>query len=84
MSWEWMYYADRHLMEFINSVHEFINAARKHKHDSFIPNYNVWTEHGERGIMLENGDEEYESIIPDFVDDYGDIFEDTRMVVDGH
>ena len=34
--------------------------------------------------MLENGDEEYESIIPDFVDDYGDIFEDTRMVVDGH
>jgi hypothetical protein len=41
--------------------------------NGFIPNYNVWTEHGERGIMLENNKEEDESI-PDFVDDCGAFF----------
>jgi len=44
----------------------------------FMPKYNVWTEHGERGIMLENDEEEEESI-PNFVDDYGAFFEDTAI-----
>jgi hypothetical protein len=74
-----MYNADRRSMEFINGMHEFIDAAKKHNHDGFfrcpcricknekdyastrtihnhlfengfMPNYNVWTEHGEKGI----------------------------------
>jgi hypothetical protein len=40
-----------------------------------MPNYNVWTEHGEKGIMLQN-DEERAKTIPDFGDDYGAFFED--------
>jgi hypothetical protein len=102
-----MYNANRHSMVF-NSVHEFIDAAKKHKHDgffrcpcriykkekdnsstrtihshlfenSFMPNYNVWTEHGERGIMLGN-DEEEDDFVPHFEDDYyGAFFEDTTM-----
>jgi hypothetical protein len=44
-----------------------------------MPNYNVWTEHGERGIMLEN-DEEEDDFVPHFEDDYyGAFFEDTTM-----
>jgi hypothetical protein len=31
-----MYNADRSLMEFINGVHEFIDAVKKHKHDGFF------------------------------------------------
>jgi hypothetical protein len=34
-----------------------------------MPNYNVWTKHGERGIMLEN-DEEEDDFVPHFEDDY--------------
>ena len=102
-----MYNTDRHSMEFINGVHEFIDAAEKHKYDSFVrcsckfyknekdysssrtihnhlfsssfmPNYYVWTKHGERGIMLENDEEEEESI-PDFAADYSAFFEDPTM-----
>jgi hypothetical protein len=45
----------------------------------FMPNYNVWTEHGERGIMLENDDEEENAIhdFGDFGDDSSAFFEDT-------
>jgi hypothetical protein len=43
-----------------------------------MPKYNVWTEYGERGIMLENNEEEEENI-PDFADDYGDFFEYNAM-----
>jgi hypothetical protein len=44
-----------------------------------MPNYNVWTEHGERGIMLEN-DEKKDDFISHFEDDYyGAFFEDTTM-----
>jgi hypothetical protein len=47
--------------------------------NGFMPNYNVWTEHGERGIMLEN-DEEEDDFVPQFEDDYyGALFEDTTM-----
>ena len=47
-------------------------------HIGFMPNYNVWTEHGERGIILENDQEEEESIL-DFADDYSAFFKDTTM-----
>jgi hypothetical protein len=44
-----------------------------------MPNYNVWSEHGERGVMLEN-DEEENDFVPHFEDDYyGAFFEDTTM-----
>jgi hypothetical protein len=47
--------------------------------NGFKPNLNVWTEYGERGIMLEN-DEEQDDFIPHFEDDYyGAFFEDTTM-----
>jgi hypothetical protein len=78
-----MYNADRRSKKFINSVHEFIDVAKKYKYESFfrcscricknekdysstiiihrhlfengfMPNYNIWTEHEERGIMLQN------------------------------
>ena len=35
----------------------------------FMPNYYVWTKHGEREIMLDNNEEE--DRIPDFADNYG-------------
>jgi hypothetical protein len=103
-----MYNANWRSMEFINGVHEFIDAAKKHKHggffhcrcrmckiekdyslkrtihghlfkNDFMPNYNVWTEHRERGIMLEN-DEEEDHFVPHFEDDYyGGFFEDTTI-----
>ena len=72
-----MYMADRHSEEFMDGVHEFIEAAEKHKYygfvrcsykfcknekdyssrtihshlfnSGFMPNYYVWTKHGERG-----------------------------------
>jgi hypothetical protein len=40
--------------------------------------YNIWTEHGERRIMLKN-DEEEEEAIPDFVEDYGAFFKGTTI-----
>jgi hypothetical protein len=47
--------------------------------NGFMPNYNVWSEHGERGVMLEN-DEEENDFVPHFEDDYyGAFFEDTTM-----
>ena len=89
-------------MEFIDGVHEFIEAAKKHKYGGFVrcpckfckknyssswtihshlfnsdfmPNYYVWTMHGERGIMLDNNEEEKDEI-PDFAANYGAFFED--------
>ena len=102
MSRQWMYMTDRHSMKFIDGVHEFIEAAEKHKYGGFVrcpckfcmnekdysssrtihshlfnsgfmPNYYVWTKHGERGIMLDNNEEE-EDRIPDFAANYGDFF----------
>ena len=38
----------------------------------FMPGYSVWTKHGERGVMMEDGDEEennddnYRSIFPEY------------------
>ena len=33
MSRQWVYNTNRHLMKFINGMHEFIDAAKKYKHD---------------------------------------------------
>jgi hypothetical protein len=47
--------------------------------NSSKPNYNVWIEHGEREIMLEN-DEEEDDFVTHFDNDYyGAFFEDTTM-----
>ena len=107
MSRQWMYMADRRSKEFIDGVHEFIEAAEKHKYGGFVrcpckfyknekdysssrtihshlfnsgfmPNYYVWTKHGERGIMLDNNVEE-EDMIPDFAANYNAFFNDTAM-----
>ena len=39
----------------------------------FMPGYNVWTKHGEEGVMMEDGDEEdnddyYRSMFPEYGD----------------
>ena len=36
MSRQWMYMADRHSKEFIDGVHEFIEAAEKYKYGGFV------------------------------------------------
>ena len=101
MSRQWMYMTDRCSMEFIDSVHEFIKVAEKHKYGGFVrcpcknyknekdcsssrtihshlfnsgfmPKYYVWTKHGERGIMLDNNEEE--DRIPDFAANCGAFF----------
>jgi len=43
-----------------------------------MPNYYVWTKHGERGIVLDNNVEE-EDRIPDFAANYNSFFNDTAM-----
>ena len=44
-----------------------------------MPNYYVWTKHGERGIILEDGEEE-DDFVPHFEHNYHDAgFEDTTM-----
>jgi hypothetical protein len=43
-----------------------------------MPNYYVWTKHGERGITLDNNEEE-EDRIPNFAANYSAFFEDTAM-----
>ena len=107
MSRQWMYMVDRRSKEFIDGVHEFTEAAEKHKYGSFVrypckfcknendysssrtihshlfnsdfmPNYYIWTKHGERGIMLDNNVEE-EDRIPDFAANYNAFFNDTAM-----
>ena len=39
----------------------------------FMPNYYIWTKHGERGIMLDNNEEEDDKI-PDFAGNYVPFF----------
>ena len=36
MSRQWMYMTGQRSMEFIDSVHEFIKVAEKHKYDGFV------------------------------------------------
>ena len=44
-----------------------------------MPNYNVWTDHGERGIILEDGEEE-DDFVSHFEHNYHDaFFEDIAM-----
>ena len=93
MSRQWMYMADRRskefTKEFMDSVHEFIEAAEKHKYDGFVhcpckfykneKDYSSSrTKHGERGIELDNNVEE-EDRIPDFAANYNSFFNDTAM-----
>ena len=43
-----------------------------------MPNYYVWTKHGERGILLDNNVEE-EDRIHDFAANFNSFFNDTAM-----
>ena len=43
-----------------------------------MPNYYIWTKHGEKGIILDNNEEE-DDRIPDFAGNYGAFFDDTAM-----
>jgi hypothetical protein len=102
-----MYMTDRHSMEFIDGVHEFIKVAKKHKYGGFVHcpckncknekdysssrtihshlfssgfmlNYYILTKYEERGIIIDNNEEE-EDKIPDFASNYGAFFYDTAM-----
>ena len=54
---------------------DYSSSRTIHSHlfnSGFMPNYYVWTKHGERGIVLDNNVEE-EDRIPDFAANY-DVF----------
>ena len=36
MSQQWMYMTNRHSKEFVDGMHEFIEAAEKHKYGGFV------------------------------------------------
>ena len=60
---------------------DYSSSRTIHSHlfsSGFMPNYYVWTKHGERRIMLDNNEEE-EDRIPDFAGNYGAFFDDTAM-----
>ena len=38
----------------------------------FMPNYFCWTKHGERGVIMENPEEEDDDNYPVFSDEHGD------------
>jgi hypothetical protein len=61
---------------------DYSSTRTIHSHlfgNGFLPNYNVWTEHAERRIMLEN-DEEEGDFVTHFEDNYyGAFIEDTTM-----
>ena len=61
---------------------DYSSSRTIHSHlfsSGFMPNYYVWTKHGERGIMLDNNEEEEEDRIPDFAGNYGAFFDDIAM-----
>ena len=67
--------------KFCKNEKDYSSTRTIHIHlfqNGFMPSYNVWTKHGERGIMLDNNEEE-EDRIPNFAADYGAFFEDTAM-----
>ena len=60
---------------------DYSSSRTIHSHlfnSGFMPNYYVWTKHGERGIVLDNNVEE-EDRIPDFAANYNSFFNDTAM-----
>src|SRR6266516_3222313 len=49
--------------------HNYSNLRTIHVHlfeSGFMPHYNVWTKHGERGVMMEDNEEEeeYDNYVP--------------------
>ena len=62
--------------KFCNNERDYSSSRTINSHlfnSGFMPNYYVWTKHGERGIMLDNNEEE-EDRIPDFAANYGAFF----------
>ena len=67
--------------KFCMNEKDYSSSRIIHSHlfnSGFMPNYYVWTKHGERGIILDNNEEE-EDRIPDFAANYGAFFYDTAM-----
>ena len=56
--------------------HKYSRVIQSHLlHVGFMPGYNVWTKHGETGVMMEDGDEEeidddniFRSMFPEYRD----------------
>ena len=62
--------------KFCKNERDYSSSRTIHSHlfnSDFMLNYYVWTKHGERGIMLDNNEEE-EDRIPDFAANYGAFF----------
>ena len=60
---------------------DYSSSRTIHSHlfsSGFMPNYYVWTNHGKRGIELDNNVEEEDRIL-DFPCDYNSFFNDTAM-----
>ena len=58
--------------KFCKNEKDYSSSITIHSHlfnSCFMPNYYVWTKHGERGIVLDNNVEE-EDKIPDFAANY--------------
>ena len=67
--------------KFCMNEKDYSSSRTIHSHlfnSSFMPNYTIGTKHGERGIMLDNNEEE-EDMISDFAANYSAFFEDTAM-----
>ena len=67
--------------KFCKNQKDYSSSTTLHSHlfnSGFIPNYYVWTKHGERWIVLDNNEKE-EDGIPDFAANYGVFFEDIAM-----
>ena len=67
--------------KFCKNERDYLSSRTIHSHlfnSGFMQNYYVWTKHGERGIMLDNNEEE-EDRIPDFAVNYGAFFDDTAI-----
>ena len=63
--------------KFCKNRKDYSSSRTIHSHlfsSGFLQNYYVWTKHGERGIMLDNNEEEEEDRISDFAANYGAFF----------
>ena len=69
--------------KFCKNENDYSSSRTIHSHlfnSCFMPNYYVWTNHGERGIVLDNNVEE-EDMIPDFAANYNSFFSMTLQWV---
>ncbi|KAK1645805.1 hypothetical protein QYE76_063610 [Lolium multiflorum] len=61
-----------------NAIQGYSSSREVHLHlirHGFMPSYNCWTKHGERGVIMEE-DEEGDDIDESYLDHFGDTFMD--------